>query len=441
MPDIARQAGGYILNVAGSRRTALLDARDSDDAVAESVTDFTHSRSHPLICFVSFLDGTITHLAEGRRGQLAGTGLRRLNLQNLTEIGTPVAYEAVLAILPQGFRLHVETRFADGGLLPPASFGAFVDAVRSLLPESNRLLERFSESRRRLIADISRRARTALAYQKETVATALTLAGMERQELQDWRPRLEKSQVRSFLDGLSEAYLREDQMVINDLGTFPGFETVRRMQHATAVFTNERVSLTVVMANRHSLEKQLGADLIYRNETYGSFVMVQYKAMEHEAGTARFRLPNEQLERELKSMEELWVKFRGCLPDGDPDGFRLKENPFFLKLCPRIVFDPDDTGLIKGMYLPLEYWRRLERAPGIKGSRGGKVVTFDNARRYFDNTTFAHLVGGGWIGTSAPQTAILDHVIPEILRTGRTVTIAVKRDLNPEERSRQVQRE
>ena len=435
MPDIARQAGGYILNVAGPRRTVLLDARASGLAVAESVPDFIHSRSHPLICFVSFSDGAITHLAEGRLGRRAGTDLRRLNFQDLTEIGTPVPYAEVLAILPGRFRPHVETRFAHGGLLPPASFGAFVDAVRNLLPQSNRLLERFSESRRRLIADLSGDARAALAYQKETVATALTLAGMERQELQDWRPRVENGRVRSFLDGLGKAYLREDQMVINDLGTFPGFETVRRMQHATAVFTNDRVRLTVVMANRLSLEKQTGADLLYRNETYGSFVMVQYKAMEHEGGTARFRLPNDQLERELKRMETLWAQFRGCSPETKLDGFRLKENPFFLKLCPRIVFDPDDAGLAKGMYLPIEYWRRLEHAPDINGRRAGKAVTFDSAGRHFDNTTFAHLVAGGWIGTTGAQTTILDGVIREILETGRTTTIANKRDLNPKQQS------
>ena len=438
-PDIVREANGYVLNVALPRRAVLLHARDWGSAVAESVPDFTHRRSHPLICFVSFSDGVITHVAEGRRGHQGGTSLRRLNLLRMTKLGTPVPYEAVLPILPLRFRHHVETRFADGGLLPPGSFGAFVDAVRTLLPESNRLLERFSESRRRLIADLSREVRTALAYQKETVATALTLAGIERQKLQDWRPHLENGRVKSFLDGLSEAYLREDQMVINDLGTFPGFETVRRTQHATALFKNERISLTVVMANRHSLEKQLGADLIYRNETYGSFVIVQYKAMEHEAGTARFRLPNDQLEKELKRMEELWTEFQGCQPDTDLDGFRLKENPFFLKLCPRIVFDPDDAGLIQGMYLPLEYWRRLERAPGIKSSRDGKMVTFENAGRHFDNTTFAHLVASGWIGTNTQQTAILDEVIREILKTGRTVTIAVKRDLNPEEQSGQAE--
>ena len=122
-------------------------------------------------------------------------GLRRLNLLNLTKLATPVPYEAVLPILLRRFRPHVERRFADGGLLPPGSFGAVVDAVRKLLPESTRLLERFSKSRRRLIADLGGKARTALAYQKETVATALTLAGIEQQELQDWRPRFENGQV------------------------------------------------------------------------------------------------------------------------------------------------------------------------------------------------------------------------------------------------------
>ena len=157
--------------------------------------------------------------------------------------------------------------------------------------------------------------------------------------------------------------------------------------------------------------------------------------------TPRFRLPNDQLEKELKRMEELWTEVQSYPPDASLEGFRLKENPFFLKLCPRIVFDPDDTSLIKGMYLPLEYWRRLERDPGVKGSRDGKVVTFENAGRHFDNTAFTHLVASGWIGTTAPQTAVLDAVIRDVIETGRTVTIAVKRDLNREEQSRRAERE
>ena len=60
------------------------------------------------------------------------------------------------------------------------------------------------------------------------------------------------------------------------------------------------------------------------------------------------------------------------------NGFRLTPNPFFLKLCPRVVFDPDDASLIKGMYIPLAYWRRLEMDPKIRGRQNGHAVSFNN---------------------------------------------------------------
>lgn len=65
-----RQANGYVLNVAPARRETLLDG----EWPAEPVDEFKHSGSHPLVCFVSFADGAITHLALGRQGVRAGTG-------------------------------------------------------------------------------------------------------------------------------------------------------------------------------------------------------------------------------------------------------------------------------------------------------------------------------------------------------------------------------
>jgi hypothetical protein len=199
------------------------------------------------------------------------------------------------------------------------------------------------------------------------------------------------------------------------------------MQHGAAVFSGNGVTLTVVMANRLGLEEQTGADLIYRNETFGSFVIVQYKAMEDGDGDAKFALPNKQLAKELARMDELAADLQKCEPDSRLCGFRLTANPFVLKLCPRLVFDPDSSGLIHGMYIPLEYWRRLEIDPCIEGERKGRSVSFENAGRYFSNTTFAELVAKGWIGTTGPQSEILDALIREIVESGRAVTIAVKR--------------
>lgn len=427
------QADGYVLNIVESRHELMRNAMLERRMFAEQVEEFSHPRSHPLVCFISLEDGAITHLGLGTRGHRAAEGRRRLNVREPTKLASPVTHGALLERLPRKFRRHVKARLDDGGLLPPASFSAVVEAVRSLVPQSNALLDRFSERRSAAIASLSADKRRALAYEKETVATALALAKIDMRLLQAWQPETQRGEVRSFLDGLPQARVIEDQLVIHDLQAFPGFEVVKTMQPAIAVFANDRVELTVVMANRHGLEKQFGADLIYRNETFGSFVIVQYKAMEQELGGAKFRLPNAKLTEELQRMDEVWATLRDCAPDGALGGFRLKDNPFFLKLCPRIVFDPDDAGLSSGMYLPLEYWRRLEADPSIEGSREGRAVSYDNVGRYLNNGAFADLVAGGWIGTTGPQTNVLDPVIREIVATGRTVTIAVKRDLTREE--------
>jgi hypothetical protein len=217
---------------------------------------------------------------------------------------------------------------------------------------------------------------------------------------------------------------------VYDLHHLPGFELVEARSYGAAIFESGTERLTVILANRLPLEKQTGTDLIYYNETYQSFVMVQYKAMEQKELEGRpqavFRLPNEQLAAEVERMKELRAQLRSCPPSTDKGSFRLSENPFFLKLCPRLVFDPDNVDLIRGMYLPLDYWLALESDSCIKGSRGGRRVTFDNAGRYFDNTSFAKIVAKAWVGTTAAQSSVLREVIRQTLTSGRAVVIAIK---------------
>lgn len=174
-----------------------------------------------------------------------------------------------------------------------------VEAVRSLSPLVGPLLNRYSSQRRELLHRIPLAARTGLAYQKEAVATALSIAGLDRAALQQWE--FPHEVPKSFSDGLPSARLREDAMVIADLTKLPGFELVRSMPYGVAVFEREQVRLTVIVANHLPLEQQLGADLIYCNDTYRSFVIVQYKAMEQRgSGQAFFTIPNAQLTAENK---------------------------------------------------------------------------------------------------------------------------------------------
>ncbi|WP_180868498.1 hypothetical protein [Stenotrophomonas maltophilia] len=408
----------------------LLECVAEGRGFAEPVTDFQHSRTAPLVCFVIGA-GKLTHIGLGRRGMRAGTGLSRLNIDKGEVLSEPISVRKILNRLPKRNAASVRKRLQSGGLLTEKGFSAVVETIRQLAPQASTLLDRFSVSRTVLIRRLPDKTRENLAQQKEAVLTALSIAGISREPVQEWAPS-DETPV-SFLDGLPSVRLREDPMVVNDLQNLPGFDVIKTYPYGAAVFESENASerLTVILANRLPLEEQTGTDLIYYNETYQSFVMVQYKAMEREERRNRpaeavYRLPDAQLKEEIDRMDAVLLALKACGPDTDIGGYRLTENPFFLKLCPRLVFNPDDVGLVPGMYLPLDYWKLLENDPGIKGPRGGLRITYENAKRHFDNTSFITVVSKAWVGTTPSQSQVLRDVIWETLETGKAVAIAIK---------------
>jgi hypothetical protein len=188
------------------------------------------------------------------------------------------------------------------------------------------------------------------------------------------------------------------------------------------------------MANKLPLEEQTGADLIYYNETFSSFVMVQYKAMNPGTEGQEFRWQSDdQLAREIARMTALLVELRKQPSDLRPVSFRLNNNPFFLKMCSRVIFNPDDKGLFKGMYLPLDFWMRLSRDDATKGPKGGRVLTYQNTQRWLTNSEFASLVANAWVGTPISQSELLKRIIERIIESGKTVTIAIKGTLDEAE--------
>lgn len=408
--------------------TAFLGCVEEGQRFGQPVADFQHSRNAPLVCFV--IGGRkVTHIALGRRGNGAGTGLRRLNFDKAEKLPEPLAVHRILRLLPNRNKASVEKRFVSGGLLTEKGFAAVVEAIRQLAPQSSSILERYSNERIERVGRLSPKARESLAYQKEAVLTALSIAGISRDPVQEWAPP-DGTPV-SFLEGLPSARLREDPMVVHDLVHLPGFDILKTYPYNAAVFESDSERLTVILANRLPLEEQTGTDLIYFNETFQSFVMVQYKAMEREDDddgnmNAGFRLPNTQLAEEIARMDTLLAELKACAANTGHDGFRLTENPFFLKLCPRLVFNPDDIGLVPGMYLPLDYWKLLEQHTGIKGPRGGRRVTYENVGRHFDNSAFTTVVAKAWVGTTPSQSAVLKEGIRQTLETGKAVAIAVK---------------
>lgn len=423
------KANGFIVHLSRARQRVFNEALDEQDHFAEAVDKFSHSRSSPLICFVVNTNGTITHIARGRRGMNAGTNQSRINLTDITALTTNLSVTDVIEGVPKINRKPVAGRFQNGGLLTPRAFEEVIDLVARLAPETKSALEHFSKSTRQRISELSTETRATLAYQKESVATALNLAGMDRSALSEWTLETEAT-PKSFLEGLPQARLREDPMIIHDLMHVPGYEYLKDVKVASAaVFEDGNNRLTVILANRLPLEEQTGCDLIYYNETFNAFIMVQYKAMEpDDKEGAIFRFPETQLTAEIARMNTFLAELAKTKSSNAVNDFRLNSDPFFLKFCPRIQFDPDSTGLTKGMCIPLSYWKRLEVDDSLKGPKGGRRLAYSNVGRYFDNTSFATMIKSAWVGTTIPQSELLEDWMKDVISSGRSLTFAVKTD-------------
>ena len=357
----------------------------------------------------------------------AGTGQSRLNLDEIEAMTTKLTATDIIEGVPKRNRKPVEDRFLNGGLLTPRAFEEVVDLVARLAPETKSSLDRFSKSTRQRLSELTSKARGTLAYQKESVATAMHMAGMDREPLARWTLKTE-DKPKSFLEGLPQARLREDPMIIHDMMNVPGYDYLKEIKVASgAVFEDGDNRLTVVLANRLPLEEQTGCDLIYYNETFNAFVMVQYKAMEpDDKQEAIFRFPERKLTEEIVRMDTFLAELAKVKPSNAVRDFRLNSDPFFLKFCPRIQFDPDSTGLTKGICIPLSYWKRLEVDDSLKGPKGGRRLAYSNVGRYFDNTSFATMIKGAWIGTTITQSVLLENWMKDVIDSGRSIAFAVK---------------
>jgi hypothetical protein len=415
----------YHLRAIGERSEVLLEAQERFGSFAESVDDDLHRRGGPPIpCLMTFKQGRITHVGTLHVGNKAAEGAKRVNISDVDELPGLLRPAEIVDLVPNGLKATVREQFRRSCLIRGEAADAILEALRRIDPVLARYVDRFGIERAR-VARLPRNVREALALEKEAAGTALSLAGIDRRAMRNWR--MPDDDEASFLDGLEQVRMREDAMIMHDMQIVPGFEYVRSVARSAALFRSGDVTLTLVLANHLAIEEQLGSDLLYFNEAYQAFTLIQYKAMEPGDATAVFRLPNEQLAIEIGRMRRHLELLRECPPNAHCEGFRLLDNPFYLKLCPRVNFEPADTGLVKGMYLPLDYWELLEADPRMKGPRGGRLVSFENAGRYFDNTSFIPLVANGWVGTTTHQSAMLKPIVRQLVEEGRSLTIAIAR--------------
>ena len=108
---------------------------------------------------------------------------------------------------------------------------------------------------------------------------------------------------------------------------------------------------------------------------------------------------------------------------------RPSRNFAFIKFCKSVTDDPFSGELSAGMYLPLDYFDKLATAGRLVGERGGPLVTYENVRRWMNNSLFISLVERSWVGTRGLTSDQITAVIEQSLAAKHSAIVATGRSM------------
>lgn len=426
------------------RRADLLRERIEGDfspfTDALSVRDWVLGDA--AIALLSFSEETIDFICVARKRKQVVTSKNRIEFSSIVSLDS-ILIEAIEGRLSHQIQGHfIRVSRGVGGVFPPATWALLLDAIKLERPEMASEIDRLVALLRFAGYRITGEAAEVLLQERDALGIALDIFSgsnkLRERVLGEWAPSedhltdLDEGEktarlasragaVSSFMKGIPNQYIQEEAAIQHDLFNWPGMTPMH--EAGVSVFESGDRRLEVIYANRNDLEHTLGVDLLYYNESFQLFVLVQYKLMREDGEEMLYR-PDAQLRSELELMDAFSATHRMTGPISTHEQFRLSDDGFMLKLVPQKGLRPATGELIKGMYVSREYMHFLLGPHGPVGSRGGSKITFDNAPRYMTNSQFTAFVNEGWIGTRGVQSAEIRAMLEGFYETGRAVVVA-----------------
>ena len=425
----ANRSGFLILFDEHQRADLLKSSTDLAKGFSDALSENDWRLKRWEVCGLIFEPNLITHWALARRGKRVATSKTRVEFSHI--VTTRISLSEIEPRLSTQLRPHlVRARSGVGGRVPEGTWLGLKQALRQLNPTSLAALERLEALRDQSHEKITRAGFEIVAEQRDAVGIALDAfdasGALRRETLRGWAaPKTDA--LPSFLDGLSGIRTIEDQLIARDAISFLNVEAVRPTILG-AVFASGGQRLEVFNVNHTAIETALGVDLLYWNEPFDAWTLVQYKAMEPPpAGVDSGPLyrPNDAFHKAKGEMEE----FRKDHPDEwplpkEPNQYRLCADGFYFKLCSRVQLEVLSDALLPGMYLPRQFITAALEHPSTQGPQGGRLITFDQPGRHINNTVFANLVRDGWIGTRGVSSAAIADIVRRGLSGKRALVIA-----------------
>jgi len=222
-----------------------------------------------------------------------------------------------------------------------------------------------------------------------------------------------------------QAHLLEDNVINADSSTIPGFSFIQKDITGHSTFRKDGDSLDIYTANRGPLEKMLGVDLIYINNSAGSMVMIQYKMLTevNDANKNRSEVdgskdwifrPDKQFKDEISRMQLPHMPIR-------IDDYRLNSEPFYLKFIKKRL----ESNRPPSFVISLGHLNWLLKSPTSKGLRGGIRIGYESLSGvYLRETDFVGLIRSGYIGTHRAQSELLRPIIKSVAEGNRALVLA-----------------
>jgi len=303
-----------------------------------------------------------------------------------------------------------------------------LNAVKQLRPGVAKQLDaliRKRDEKRHITGDSSRLLR--LMEQRDAIGLALDMASLDRQAILREANYENTDSAMSALDWLEREPLQEQDLIRKDERIFKALLTPG-MRSARFTGPGGR-EVRVHVYDKKPLETVLGIDLLIYQESYRSFLLLQYKNMEQvpaDHGQTWSYLVDEQIRKQMTAMEKglAAMQKQANLPQGLSD-WRLQSGPFYFKFCERTRPNARDDALVSGITLGFDHLNHFLTLPEATGKHGGLRVGYDNCPRYLNNTQFVDLARDGWIGCDQKGYQLITEVLAVNKEGGKAAMLAV----------------
>lgn len=383
------------------------------------------------IAFISLDGESISYISIYSKGGRVATALNRITFRKPTCINSPLTFQSIEEGIPGHLQSHFRNQTSYGiNLFSPKVLKAVKELIKKEFPEVEKIIVRIEKVLQGAELCYQERSVQIIAHEKDSVSLALRIAGFTDEDLPAWS---QQNDTTPFLAGYENAIIREDFMSMHDSQVFGEWAKISQYVVGAAKFEKEGHLLTIMNVNRHRIEECLGVDLLMYHHTYKAYVLIQYKRMIRESDSLLcYRPIDASYATEISKMRKLQEDVNPS-NNTNLNNYRLNGEFCYFKLCPAEIQEPMSTKMITGMYLPLSYWDMLLSDDSTKGERGGRLVSYNNAQRYLNNTLFIQLFQDGWIGSQIEDTEMITKLIQEALDGKNSVVLANARKTNENE--------